>query len=81
MSVIDELHNNFHCICIGGANKAALQNMISMVPLRRLGTRTEIAESCLFLLSPLSSNTTGTVLVADGGESLATFDLSVLSKL
>ncbi len=55
--------------------------MLSMIPLQRLGTRTEIAESCLFLLSPLSSNTTGTVLVVDGGDCIKHVEMSLLSKL
>ena len=39
-----------------------------MVPLQRFGTRTEIAESAVFLASPLSSYMTGSVMVVDGGD-------------
>ena len=41
--------------------------MISEIPLQRMGTRTEIAEACLYLASPLSSYMTGSVMVMDGG--------------
>ncbi|XP_001372679.1 peroxisomal 2,4-dienoyl-CoA reductase [(3E)-enoyl-CoA-producing] [Monodelphis domestica] len=36
-------------------------------PLQRVGNKTEIAHSALFLASPLSSFVTGTILVVDGG--------------
>ncbi|XP_042524586.1 peroxisomal 2,4-dienoyl-CoA reductase [(3E)-enoyl-CoA-producing] [Dipodomys spectabilis] len=36
-------------------------------PLKRLGSKTEIAHSVLYLASPLASYVTGTVLVVDGG--------------
>ncbi|XP_044513074.1 peroxisomal 2,4-dienoyl-CoA reductase [(3E)-enoyl-CoA-producing] [Gracilinanus agilis] len=36
-------------------------------PLQRVGNKTEIAHSALFLASPLSSFVTGTTLVVDGG--------------
>ncbi|XP_048188512.1 peroxisomal 2,4-dienoyl-CoA reductase [(3E)-enoyl-CoA-producing] [Perognathus longimembris pacificus] len=38
-----------------------------MSPLQRLGNKTEIAHSVLYLASPLASYVTGTVLVVDGG--------------
>ncbi|KAM4820116.1 peroxisomal 2,4-dienoyl-CoA reductase [(3E)-enoyl-CoA-producing] isoform 2-T2 [Thomomys bottae] len=38
-----------------------------MSPLQRLGSKTEIAHSVLYLASPLASYVTGTVLVVDGG--------------
>lgn len=36
-------------------------------PLQRLGTKTEVAHGALFLVSPLASYVTGTVLLVDGG--------------
>lgn len=36
-------------------------------PLQRLGNKTEIAHSALFLASPLASFVTGALLVVDGG--------------
>lgn len=36
-------------------------------PLQRLGNKTEIAHSTLFLASPLASYVTGALLVVDGG--------------
>ena len=41
----------------------------STVPLGRFGTREEIANAVLFLLSPLSSYTTGVNFRVDGGVS------------
>ena len=56
------------CIwCIGGSNKEAVDRVQMKIPMQRMGTRTDVAESCLFLASPLSSYITGAVLVVDGG--------------
>ena len=58
---------------------------LSRIPLQRLGTRKDIAESALFLASSLGSYITGSVLVVDGGEWLTTGAgverLKMLSKL
>ena len=53
---------------VGGVNKEALDYMKASIPMQRLGTRTEIAEACVFLSCPMSSYTTGMVMVVDGGE-------------
>ena len=53
------------------ANDAVREAVLSRIPLHRLGTRTEIAESVLFLASPLGSYITGSVVVVDGGEWLS----------
>ena len=45
------------------------QSKISSVPLKRLGSVTEVIESVAFLLSEQASYTTGTNLVVDGGMS------------
>ena len=53
--------------CLGGSNKEAVDRVQMKIPMQRIGTRTDVAESCLFLASPLSSYITGAVLVVDGG--------------
>lgn len=50
---------------IGGGDATALMN--SMIPFGRHGKAEEIAQSALFLASSMSSFTTGSILVADGG--------------
>lgn len=57
---------------LGGKSKQNKDALATLIPLQRLGTRTEMAEAVLFLASPLSSYITGTVIVADGGEWLVT---------
>lgn len=42
-------------------------NKILASPLQRLGNKTEIAHSALYLASPLASYVTGALLVVDGG--------------
>lgn len=44
--------------------------MISAIPLQRMGTPEEIADTVWFLLSPISSYITGHVVVVGGGRSL-----------
>lgn len=50
---------------IGGGDATALMN--SMIPMGRHGHASEIAKAALFLASDMSSFTTGSMLVADGG--------------
>jgi NAD(P)-dependent dehydrogenase (short-subunit alcohol dehydrogenase family) len=58
------IENSFSPL-IGGANATDLMN--SMIPLGRHGTAEEIAKSVLYLASDMSSFTTGSTLVTDGG--------------
>ncbi len=46
------------------------EKMVSAIPLQRMGTPDEIANTVWFLLSPLSSYITGEVIVVGGGRSL-----------
>jgi len=50
---------------IGGADATALMNQ--MIPMGRHGQPAEIAKAALFLASDMSTFTTGSMLVADGG--------------
>jgi len=50
---------------IGGADATALMNQ--MIPMGRHGKPTEIAKAALFLASDMSTFTTGSMLIADGG--------------
>lgn len=62
--------------------EGAVSYLESNIPLQRCGTRTEIAEACLYLSSPLSSFVTGSLLVVDGGAWMTvTNDPKILSKL
>lgn len=50
-----------------GGPQASVSTRVLAVPLRRLGNKTDIAHSALYLASPLASYVTGAVLVVDGG--------------
>ncbi len=50
-----------------------------MIPLRRFAKKTEIADLALFLSSGAAQFITGTVLVCDGGQSLATMRSDLLA--
>ncbi|KAB1251930.1 Peroxisomal 2; 4-dienoyl-CoA reductase [Camelus dromedarius] len=65
-----------------GGLQAGLNAKVLASPLKRLGNKTEIAHSALFLASPLASYMTGAVLVVDGGSWL-TFpnDVGLLADL
>jgi NAD(P)-dependent dehydrogenase (short-subunit alcohol dehydrogenase family) len=41
--------------------------VMGMIPMRKLATPEDIANACVFLLSPLSGSTTGSCLKVDGG--------------
>lgn len=47
------------------------EKMVSAIPLQRMGTPDEIANTVWFLLTPLSSYITGEVIVVGGGRSLS----------
>jgi len=51
--------------------EAARERVIAGVPLRRCGTRDELADLALFLCSPAAAYITGGVFQCDGGSSLA----------
>lgn len=48
-------------------NPKRLEDALSRIPLRRLGTPADMAGAALFLASPLSSYIIGQTLVVDGG--------------
>ncbi|XP_042778153.1 peroxisomal 2,4-dienoyl-CoA reductase [(3E)-enoyl-CoA-producing] isoform X1 [Panthera leo] len=50
-----------------GGPQASVSTKVLAIPLQRLGNKTEVAHSALFLASPLASHVTGAVLVVDGG--------------
>lgn len=51
---------------VGGIN----EKLKKIVPLKRLGTIDDVAETSVFLASPLASYITGTCVVVDGGQNL-----------
>ncbi|XP_025779164.1 peroxisomal 2,4-dienoyl-CoA reductase [Puma concolor] len=50
-----------------GGPQASVSTKVPAIPLQRLGNKTDVAHSALFLASPLASHVTGAVLVVDGG--------------
>ncbi|XP_029803897.1 peroxisomal 2,4-dienoyl-CoA reductase [Suricata suricatta] len=50
-----------------GGPQASVSTKVLAIPLRRLGNKTDVAHSALYLASPLASYVTGAVLVVDGG--------------
>ena len=53
------------------APKGMKDKLSARIPLRRFGTRQEIADTVLFLVSPASSYTSGAIFVVDGAQWLA----------
>jgi 3-oxoacyl-[acyl-carrier protein] reductase len=51
-------------------NEDVKKALLSSIPLKRLGQGEEIANSCLYLASEMSSYVTGQTLVVDGGMSM-----------
>jgi 3-oxoacyl-[acyl-carrier protein] reductase len=49
------------------ANPKRLEDALSRIPLRRLGTPEDMAGAALFLASPLSSYVVGQTIIVDGG--------------
>ncbi len=47
------------------------QKLMDAIPLRRYGTKDDIADLAIFLCSDAAANITGAVFVSDGGQSLA----------
>lgn len=52
---------------LSGGPQASMSRKVLETPLQRLGNKTEVAHSVLYLASPLASYVTGAVLVVDGG--------------
>jgi 2,4-dienoyl-CoA reductase [(3E)-enoyl-CoA-producing], peroxisomal len=76
--------NHIRCNCVAPGPIAETEGMRRLtptpelekaaaeaVPLRRFGTKREIADACLFLSSPAAQYITGEILVVDGGSRLA----------
>ncbi|SMO97562.1 NAD(P)-dependent dehydrogenase, short-chain alcohol dehydrogenase family [Thalassovita litoralis] len=51
-------------------NPAAVQERIDAIPLRRMGSLTDVSDLCLFLASDKAAYITGTVIPVDGGTTL-----------
>ncbi|CAK8696311.1 peroxisomal 2,4-dienoyl-CoA reductase [(3E)-enoyl-CoA-producing]-like [Clavelina lepadiformis] len=66
---------------LGGKSELA-ETYKTSIPLQRWGLKTEIADSCLYLVSDAASFVTGTVLVVDGGSWLTSAnDPNMMEKI
>eukprot|EP01084_Bolivina_argentea_P159290 277433_1 len=50
------------------AQKMMTQRLNNSIPLKRIGTKKEIADTCIFLVSDAASYITGEMVVVDGGQ-------------
>lgn len=57
--------------------KEVQEMVVNSVPLKRYGTKDDIANACLWLASPMASYVTGAVIPIDGGWSLGGTSVSV----
>jgi NAD(P)-dependent dehydrogenase (short-subunit alcohol dehydrogenase family) len=48
-------------------DEAFSEFVMNMIPMKKLASKEEVANACVFLLSDLSASTTGTSLGVDGG--------------
>lgn len=64
-----------NAVAPGGLRRGQPQSFVeryqNKVPLRRMGTESDVVDSILFLLSSQSAYVTGQVLVVDGGYSIS----------
>ncbi|XP_072415770.1 peroxisomal 2,4-dienoyl-CoA reductase [(3E)-enoyl-CoA-producing] isoform X2 [Chiloscyllium punctatum] len=66
---------------LGGLTKA-VASLDKLIPLQRVGTKSEVAHGVLYLVSPAASYVTGATLVIDGGHWLTgANNLSVMQAL
>ncbi|XP_014648864.1 PREDICTED: peroxisomal 2,4-dienoyl-CoA reductase isoform X2 [Ceratotherium simum simum] len=61
-----QVHAGSAKAAVGGPQASMSKNVLAS-PLQRLGDKTEVAHSALYLASPLASYVTGALLVVDGG--------------
>ena len=52
---------------------------VSIIPLQRVGTKVDIADSCLFVASEGASYMTGVTILVDGGMNLTAANMTMMS--